>query len=387
MKPNVFMLIDATIVNGPAKGLFQLLKHAPTTAFDYVLCNFSYSNSEKNDFYKTAEEKGLKIRSISQKNRFDPSPIWQAVNIIRQEKCNIIQTHSYKCHLIGFLISRITGIPWLAFSHGWTSEDWKVKAYHKLDLWLLRYSSSTIAVSPLLKKTLDRYRGKRRETELVLNAVEQDDLPDAETSQNIRNLCGASESDFLVGCFGRLSKEKGQEFLLRAFNNLHLKLPELHLVFLGEGPERRFLESLTHKLGLSKKVFFLGHQKNMRDYYKAIDILALPSLSEGLPNVVLEAMSFCTPIVASRVGAVPDILEDGKTAWLVAPGDEAGLTSRLDEIVGAKDELPLIAAAARDSLYPQFCPKKRSLHISTLYYTLLENRKQNIYAGVNDAAR
>jgi len=387
MKPKVFMLIDATQINGPGKGLFQLLQNAPVDAFDYVLCNFSYSTKEKNAFQHAAEARGFNTHTLRQHNRFDPSPLWQAARVIKDKKCNLIQTHSYKGHFIACILSKITGIPWLAFAHGWTAEDWKVKLYHKLDLWLLKYAHSTVAVSPVLKKTLDRSRSNGSSTQLILNAVDQNELSGTGSSNAIRKRCGCSINPFIIGCFGRLSKEKGQEFLLRAFSQLNAETSGLSLLFVGDGPERKRLEHLAQKMNLSEQVFFEGYRANMLDYYKAIDLLVLPSLSEGLPNVILEAMSLSVPVVATKVGAVPDVLENGKTGWLVSPGNYLQLYGKIKFLLGNRALLSYVSSEAKSSLYPRFCPVNRSLQISTLYCSLLENLNKTFCNGVSNATR
>jgi len=175
----------------------------------------------------------------------------------------------------------------------------------------------------------------------------------------------------VIGCFGRLSREKGHVHLLHAFNTLAHHRPNVFLLVLGDGPEKEALAALRAALPCEDRIIFVPHRSNAAPFYEAIDILALPSLSEGLPNVVLEALAFGKPVVATAVGAVGAVVESGVTGFVVPPSDTEALGSALARLVDSPDLRRSFGEAARPSLYPRFCPTHRARRILGVYRALI----------------
>jgi glycosyltransferase involved in cell wall biosynthesis len=366
------IVIASRILGGPGKGLFQFIRHAPPDRFGYVLCNFDVGDKEEYEFARLARDNGLKLRLLKQRSKLDLSLFWQAYRIFRDEGCNIIQTHGYKGHIIGLVLSSLFGIKWVALVHGWTCEDWRIRLYNLLERWILNYPDLVVTVSPLLQRTLSVSRGKQL-TELVMNAVDETELPGVEGGAAVRDRHGIDSSELLIGVFGRLSPEKGQKIYLDAFRAIREKHRKVRTLIVGDGQERNSLEETVREYGMDGEILFCGHQRMMRDYYEAIDLLVLPSLTEGLPNVVLEAMAFRRPVLATDVGGVREIIADGTTGWIVPAGDARTLADRLDEILSTPERLPQIGGAAREALFPKFSPKGRAERLLQLYGGLLRS--------------
>jgi GalNAc-alpha-(1->4)-GalNAc-alpha-(1->3)-diNAcBac-PP-undecaprenol alpha-1,4-N-acetyl-D-galactosaminyltransferase len=133
-------------------------------------------------------------------------------------------------------------------------------------------------------------------------------------------------------CVGRLVKSKGQEYLLRAFSMIHVK--DWKLILVGDGPEKSNLEQLTHSLGLSDKVSFVGNQKDVNVYYQRAKIFAFPSLTEGFPNVLLEAMSSNLACISFNCISGPsEIINDGENGFLVEVGDIKELSEKINLLI------------------------------------------------------
>ena len=370
-KPKVFMLIDTARIGGPGKGLFQFIRNADASRYDYVLCNFDHPQGSSEEFNAYARERRMPLLLLTQRFGWDPRCVWQAYRWIKQEGCTLVQSHGYKSHVVGLILSRMLKIPWLAWSHGWTLQDLKVRFYQALDRWTIRFADVAVAVSPPLYEQLTSWRGKERTTVLVLNAVESHAPVNSSISaEKIRERCGLGLDGQLIGCVGRLSLEKGQHELLQAFERIVQHHPHVVLLFVGEGPERAALRSLATEMKLAPRVCFHNYQVSLRAYYEALDLLVLPSLTEGLPNVVLEAMVRKVPVVASRVGAVPEILQDGQNGWMVPPGDIKALAHSCIQALRDRDRLEEIGKRGYESLYPKFSPQVRAEKILNLYDTL-----------------
>ncbi len=158
--------------------------------------------------------------------------------------------------------------------------------------------------------------------------------------------------DLLVGAVGRLDKQKGFSTLIEAM--ARLKQTDLRCVILGEGPERSHLEALIRKHELEKHVRLYGERPDIAGWLSAFDIACLPSLWEGLPNSLLEAMALGLPVIASAVDGVPEVVENGKTGALVPPASPAALAKALKELAENPERRAALGAAAHAAILEKF---------------------------------
>lgn len=372
MDPRPLILIDTGIIGGPGRGIVQLAIFLASRGAEYLICSFAYRRPMSREFVEELNHRNLKAETISQRALFDPTPLWQFFCLVKRGRYNIIQSHGYKSHFIALVVSRFLRVPWIAFAHGWTRESRKVAFYHSLDTWMLRFAEVVIAVSPPLVAHFSRVRGRNRPTKLILNAVDRESLRGKGESSAIRQQCSNSSSPFLIGCFGRLSFEKGQDVLLRAIVEVVNENHDVVVLFLGDGPEREALRSLSNELGLAERVVFHPHSSVMRDYYEAVDVLVVPSRSEGLPNVLLEALCFGTPVIATDVGAVREVLTDGKTGWVVPAGDEGALGRCISAVISDKGARDRVSKAGRRLVDEKFSPRIRGQAILDVYRGLFD---------------
>ena len=140
-----------------------------------------------------------------------------------------------------------------------------------------------------------------------------------------RQRCGAGPNHLLVGVIGRFSPEKGHALFLRALSQVVKIIPETKAVFVGEGKEAEQLEVMVRAKGLEDRVTFAGYQAEISSIYSVLDLVVIPSLSEGLPNVLLEAFLHRRPVVGTAVGGIPDVMQGELSRWLVPPGDAGGV--------------------------------------------------------------
>ena len=145
----------------------------------------------------------------------------------------------------------------------------------------------------------------------------------------IRRRFGIPAEARVVGCIGRLSPEKGQRDLLAAAGRVFQTHQDVRLLFCGDGPDRPVLEREAARTGVADRVIFTGHLSDVRPVYRDIDLLALTSHTEGLPNVILEALCMETPVLATDVGGVREVVEDGRTGVLLPAGAIDAIADRL----------------------------------------------------------
>jgi glycosyltransferase involved in cell wall biosynthesis len=376
-RPKVLSLIDTYYIGGAGKVILQFFEHADARVA-CTLGTFRHANPPSTEFIDAARKKGFDIALFDQRFNLDPTPLWQVYRLLKQQGFNIIETHGYKGHLIAWLLRRLLPIKWVGVTHGWTNENAKIRLYNRLEQKLLESADHVISVSPQLAETMREIRGDKNGVSLVLNAVDEAAIPGkgAGEANAIRQQClgDAADTGILLGSFGRLSPEKGHRVLLEAMARIDTTLP-LALLVVGEGQERPALELMAEQLGIGERVFFAGQRANMRDYYEAIDLYVLPSLSEGLPFVVLEAMALEKPVLATRVGAIAEVIEEGSNGWMIPPGESDTMAAALNSLLKDRSKLKEAGQRAREMLYPKFSPQRQASEVIGIYQEVLDGHE------------
>jgi glycosyltransferase involved in cell wall biosynthesis len=169
-----------------------------------------------------------------------------------------------------------------------------------------------------------------------------------------RRALGIPEQAPVVGTVGRLTEVKRQDILLRAFARVRARTPDAHLLLVGDGPLLGDLRDLAGQLGLCECVHFAGLRPHSAPYLRAMDVFALSSRSEGMPQALLEAAVVGVPAVVTAVGGVPEVVEHGRTGLLVQPGDEAALAEGLGHLLADRAEAARLGAAAREKVQASY---------------------------------
>jgi len=265
---------------------------------------------------------------------------------------------------IGYKAGIITAFtpqkPTIEVLRGWTGHTLPVRVYEFLDKLLLRKHDLIIAISPTQKEIAIRYGVPPDRVWWIPNALDTARLSPPVSGEQWCCELGLPANTVLIGAVGRLSKEKGYEHLLWAMHILRGDVSNVRLLIAGEGIERAKLESLTRELGLQHVVQFLGEIPNGAQLISGLSLLVLPSLSEGMPNVILEAFAYKTPVVATAVGGVPELVKDGETGWLVPPRDPHALAQAIREALSNPEEARRRAENAYRHLLANFTVERQA---------------------------
>jgi glycosyltransferase involved in cell wall biosynthesis len=194
----------------------------------------------------------------------------------------------------------------------------------------------------------------RRRVRVIENGIDTDCYTTPCDTDAIRKSLGIPAGAPVVGTIGRLNEIKRQDVLLRGFARLRAAVPDAHLMLVGDGPLRAELEGLTRELGIAERVHFVGYQERTTPYLQTMTCFALTSRSEGMPQSLLEACVAGVPVIATRVGGIPEVIQHGRTGLLVEPGDEVALASGLGEILGTPEPARARAEAARAEVLARF---------------------------------
>ena len=231
------------------------------------------------------------LHEIDDHGPLDWKLVPRTIELCRELKVDVWHAHDYKTNLLGLLVRRRWPMRLVTTVHGWVELTLKTRVYHLLDRWTMPKYDRVICVSPDLRDSCQRFGVKQDRLQLIENAIDTEQFRRRVSPAEAKKKLGVSPDELLVGAVGRLSNEKGFDLLIRAFAALDSDAPPSKLVILGEGDEKPNLQALIDHLGLADRVTLAGFQSNTIDWYQAMDVFVLSSLREGLPNVVLEAMS------------------------------------------------------------------------------------------------
>ena len=356
-KIKLLAIVEATSINAIAKNVLEFDRAAkelrrqsaacPEVAVSLVTFD-RYNNST--EFVSAARQQGLAVEVIRESGRFDLRIIKALARIVTQRAPDIVATHQVKSHFLMRLSRLWQRYPWVAFHHGYTATDLKMRLYNQLDRWSCPKADKVITVCAAFARELSETKAISRDRIFVQhNSVRPVSSVSAEEIAALRKRLGIRDHEQVVLAAGRLSREKAHVDLVVAFKQLCETNPALsvRLIIVGDGPERKKLEGLVTSLGISERVFFAGHVSNVQSYYAISNVLANASHSEGSPYVLLEAMAAGVPIVATAVGGVPEIVTTEETALLVPPHDPRAFANALHRLLTNKDFAKNLGAKAR----------------------------------------
>jgi glycosyltransferase involved in cell wall biosynthesis len=360
---------------GPARNLLRFGERAAREAAGRSRVALSVVTFQRragpNAFITAAEDAGLGTHVLAERGRFDTGPLRQLRAIVAEVRPDIVQSHNVKSHLFVRWLGLHRRFPWVAFNHGYTATDLKDRIYNQVDRWTLPSAHRVVAVCEPFARRLERHGVPRERIRIQHNSVPPFAPPSAEAVARVRQAMG-NPAVRLILAVGRFSHEKGHSDLLRAASLLRRTGPhDWRIVLVGDGPESANLRSLTNSLGLENEVVFAGQQADVAPYYALAAILALPSHSEGSPNVVLEAMAAGVPVVATAVGGVPEILSHDQTGLITSPQDPQAMADGLRRLLDSESLRIRIGSAARERAATVYTPEAQCQAWVSIYEELL----------------
>jgi glycosyltransferase involved in cell wall biosynthesis len=323
------------------------------------------------------EALGLPALQIQDPSPFSPRVVRRLTWALKRSEADILHTHDYRSNVLGGLVARQAGrsVPWVATVHLHTTTTRRLKVYRALDLFLLRLADRVVTVSRDQRRLLLRRGVDRRRIVLVPNVIDSAAFAErAAHADETRTALGVSSETSVITVIGRLTPQKGVDVLLEAMPAVLETLPHTELWVAGAGPSLPELEGQTVAAGLSSSVRYLGYRTDVASVIAASDVIVLPSRAEGLPVVLLEAMSLGKPVVASRVGGVPDLVRQGQTGWLVPSEDPAALAGALTEALAHRKESAERGDAGRRRVALTFAPERAARRLAAVYRTILAER-------------
>jgi glycosyltransferase involved in cell wall biosynthesis len=372
-------VLEANSVTGPARAFIEFCRAAPALSAAVVVFRRpgdAVRREEHAALERALAEAGIQWRIIPERFRFDARVVSLVEKTAQSIEPDIIETHSVKSHAVIWASGMWRRIPWLAYHHGYTNTDVKVRAYNLADHLTLRAADRVITVANAFVPMLTRRGVLPDRLHVVHNALTTSARHSATDRQSARRAVGLPDSIPVVLSLGRLSREKGTEDLLRAFAVLLARRNrDGMLVIGGDGPERPRLERIARELGVARRTSFVGYLLDPAPFLAAADVFAMPSLSEGSPYALLEALAAGLPIVATQAGGIPEMVSHETTALLTAPGDYPALADSIDRLLIDHALAQRIAANGRRHFLETFNAKTRADRLLHVYDKVFNDRR------------
>jgi glycosyltransferase involved in cell wall biosynthesis len=368
----VLQLISSGGYYGAESMLLNLCLAQQRAGCENSLAMFDNQHQPNTELYEQAWRAGLKVYPIRCRGRADWFALRHIGALIRSNSVDLIHTHGYKANLYGYLAARFENRLAVATCHNWVGGTPALGIYNHLDRLVLRKFRAIAAVCDEVEENLVSWGIPRHKIRAIANGV---DTAASEAAGPARFPGIGIVSGKVIGMVARLDLQKGFEYLLLALRELCNYVDGLALILVGEGPDRVAIERRVQQLGLQQNVLLAGRRKDMPEVYAAIDMFVLPSLNEGLPMTVLEAMAAAKPVIATRVGALPSVIRDGETGLLVPPRDVAGLRDAISILLEDPYLRKRLGTQAREWACQHYTSDAMAQKYRQMYADVLKDKK------------
>jgi glycosyltransferase involved in cell wall biosynthesis len=382
----ILRVIARLNMGGPALHVAYLTEGLTKRGYDTTLVSGSLARGEDSMAF-VADARGVEVVRIDELGR-EISPLRDLMatirlaKLIRKERPQILHTHTAKAGTVGRVAALLAGSrrpPIIVHTfHGHVLRGYfgplRSLFFRLLERRLAAGTTALIAVSPQVRDDLVALGVAPRERFVVIRlGIELDErvAPEQDGRAESRRYLGIPGDRFAVGWIGRMTAVKRTDDVLVAFKRLRDGGVDAVLCMVGDGPDRLQLEQRAHELGVARNTVFLGYQEDVAPLYAAFDALVLPSGNEGTPVSVIEALAAELPVVATRVGGVPDVVRDGEDGYLVEAGATDDLADRLAQLAGDPALRARMGKQGRERVLPRYAVERLVDDVDELYRSLL----------------
>jgi glycosyltransferase involved in cell wall biosynthesis len=383
----ILRVIARLNMGGPALHVAYLTAGLRERGYETTLAAGTLARGEDSMAF-VAEGLGVNVVRIDELGR-EISPLRDLVatlrlaRLIRRERPQILHTHTAKAGTVGRVAALLAGSrrpPIVVHTfHGHVLRgyfgSWRSQLFRLLERWLAARTTALVAVSPQVRDDLVELGIAPRERFVVIRlGIELDERVDwhQDGRDESRRYLGIPEGRFAVGWIGRMTAVKRTDDLLVALKQLREQGIDACLCLVGDGPDREQLEQRAHELGVVRDTLFLGYQEDVAPFYAAFDALILASGNEGTPVSAIEALAAGRPVVATRVGGVPDVVRDGEDGFLVEPGATDELADRLARLARDPVLREQMGERGRSRVLPRYAVDRLVDDVDRLYRSLLD---------------
>lgn len=306
-------------------------------------------------FVQQLQNRGLWAHCLARNHPDLPGAVREVAGAIRALGCDVLLTHGYKADIIGWGAARLARVPVVMVSRGWTWTTWKVRLYERIDRFMLRLADRVVCVSEGQAQKVRKVGVPEARIRTICNSIDMERFASVDPAAGARlRALFPGPMRHVVVAVGRLSPEKGFDQLVQAAEIVCQQRHDVGFALIGDGPLAQPLREQIAACGLAHRFVLAGFREDVDQLLPHAACLVQSSHTEGMPNVVLEAMAAAIPVVATAVGGTPELLLDGETGWLVPPADPQAMASRILMILADSIERASLGVSGRKRVEERF---------------------------------
>jgi len=368
---NILHIYQNSKIGGIQQQILSLVMAYDREKFCPVVCCFG----PKMEVGIEIEKAGIEVVALNRRryNKFSAGIIFDLYRLMKDRNIHVLRTHKYRANFYGRIAGALAGVPVIVASeHNIYRDEKERRLIRRISNKILSMvTDKMVTVSDAIRKDILRYDRVSPSKVMVLhNGVDTERFKPGVNFGDVREQHALSKDDVVIGFVGRLVINKGLNYLIEAFALLKDSC-NAKLLIVGDGSLMEELKKQAKDKGLEGSVIFTGLRRDITDILSTIDLFVLPSIKEGLPNSLLEAMAMSKPVVATAVGGVPEIIEHGATGLLVQPADRDGLAAAIKTVIDNPLMAKNMGIAARDFIENNYSIKATAGRWETLYISLL----------------
>jgi glycosyltransferase involved in cell wall biosynthesis len=384
-RTRILRVIARLNMGGPALHVSYLTNGLAAHGYDTTLVAGRLARGEDSMSF-VAEELGVDVVALSELHRevsplYDPIAIRRLVQEIRRVRPHILHTHTAKAGAVGRTAALLAGAarpPVIVHTfHGHVLTGYfdpmRTQLFRETERALARHTTRLVAVSPQVRDDLVALGVAPAEqfTVIRLGIDLESRVRNQDRRAEYRRLFGIPDERFVVGWIGRMTAIKRVPDILTSFKLLLDREIDATLCLVGDGPDREPAELQARELGIARNVISLGYQRDVSPYYALFDALVLPSANEGTPVVAIEALAAERPVVATRVGGIPDVVTEGESGYLLEVGDVDGIAAALERLARDPALCRSLGKRGRELVIPRYRVERLVDDVDALYRELL----------------
>lgn len=373
MKSNykILYLTTTSRLCGAEKIIYELSKRINKERFEIMVCTIK--DDLKGGLLDRCRDIGIKTTTLGVENKWKFYKSFQLHKIIKEFNPDILQSFLFFDNILARIFGKIASVP-VIISGQRNVETERSSIRNFLDKYTFFLSDLVISNTMEGKKILlEKFHLAHPSIKVIYNGIDLQQENNSVKKKEFLKEIGLTGDEKIVGFIGRLEKQKGVQYLIEAIKILNRENPSIYTLLIGDGKEKDILERYSQYHGC--KAIFLGWKENAIKYLSSFDLLVLPSLWEGMPNVVLEAMKQGIPVVATSVGGNIEIIDNGKTGFLLKPANSQLLADKIKMVLSLPEsEKKLIVTNAKQNIANQFNILKMVQEFEDTYIHLLSEK-------------
>ena len=314
----------------------------------------------------------IPVMDLEAQSKWDLRVVYRLFRLLKRENIQILHSHLFHANLLGRIAGKMAGVPIVISTRH--SVDIGGRGREWINRWTKRWTDVTIAVSDQACEAERRWSGtKSGEIVTIYDGIKTEafERADLQESKELKRKLGIESDAPVIGMIARFHRAKGHSYLMEAMPYILDQFPKAKVLLIGGGELRPTIKEKVQKLGLTDSIIFTGIRQDIPRILSALDLFVLPSLWEGLGIAILEAMAAGLPVVATRVGGIPEVVEDRVTGLLVPPRDPEALAKAIIALLQDRERAKDMGRAGRERVEKHFSVERMVQQTEALYEELI----------------